>query len=502
MTEVRERDPRPPGTNDVQERALFAYVFVPIEGCAPAIERAWAAVGRLGITAPIDDLDVGAVPDGAAFPTEPVPAFRLLAAATRPDEPGQYQAYAFAQHDVAGVVACLMPGEGSDGAWPSLLAEWTAADPVAEESRVLGTAMVLIGLSSDAVAEPSEVDGRPWAFGVRTDRGVAVWEATGSPRLMAMVCAREREEDVHRWAWWEAETRLPAFARYLLHASKVRFEGDVFQAEMPELHRAQRAMEEEIVDVTRVLAEEERRPHTAEHLYAAERRLIALESSLAGAAGSGTDLDDLRRTVGIARENMKNLMPGTARGETGDSSPFADDLALADWLDAQIAHEIGYASSTRARADGVRNLLSLRLRHAAERRLQEQNYLLLLQTALLSALIAGGGAYTALKDSGVTPGLHAPLTALAVTLALALPLLFVHWYARYRSFDRIAAGLLGASVGWFIASDIWRHGGTGAHPQQTIPAAILFGALGMALTWLQDRWVKDHRTDAAPTTGP
>jgi hypothetical protein len=482
---------------ELRSPALFAYVFAPVgKDGSPALGAAWEAVGRLGMTEPIDGLSAPAAL--GEVPRTPVAEFGLLAAARRPDDVGQHQAYAFAYHDVTGVVVCLAPDQGDASAWPELLAEWNAASPP-PDADVLGSALVLVGLAERGTgdAEPPAVEGRPWDSGTRTEGRITVWGAAGEPRLLALIGAPDREADVDRWAWWAGETRLPGLGLYLLHAAKLRFEGDVYRAQVGGLHDALEELDDEIATLTGVLAGDHRRPLTAERLQDAERRLVEAEVRLAGVTGTSTSLGDLGRTVRIARHNMGALVPAPARGEPDTDSPFSRDLEVADWLEEQVEHDVGYAASARERADRVRDLLALRLSHAAERRMQEQNYLLLLQTALLSALIAGVTAFGVLREfSGIEKELQLALVAVAVSFALALPLLLVHAYARYRWFDRVAAVLLGASLGWLITAAAWvvfTDPNEAAPAWAAVPAAIALGILALALTRLQDRWISKHR---------
>jgi hypothetical protein len=296
------------------------------------------------------------------------------------------------------------------------------------------------------------------------------------------------EAEIDRWAWWAGETRLPPLARYLLHASKLRYEYEVYEAQIADFHRANRDLDADVERLTGVLAGDRRKPLTTEQLLDASEELAGVEAKMAGATGSSTALGDLRRTVAIASSNLTKVVPPPAEGEQEMSSPFAADLDLAEWLEGQVEHDIGYADSVRDRADGVRSLLQVRFDHARERRMQEQNYLLLLQTALFSALIAGVTAYGIIKDEGkpLTQGDFA-LIAVAMSLSFALPLLAVHWYARYRWFDRVAAALLGASLGWLIAAHSWK----GA--AWAVTSAVIVGAIAYALTRLKDRWFDRRR---------
>jgi hypothetical protein len=473
---------------ELHKPALFAYTFCAIDGGPlPALATAWQAVVRLGMTEPVEGLH--ASPKLGPAPTRPVPRFELLAAGDRPDE-GQFQAYAFASHDVAGVVGCLAPGEGDAATWEELIGVWERA--LGEHAEPLGSALALVGLNDEGAAEePPPVGDRGWESGLRTAAGFSVWQARGEARLLALTGPERAEAEIDRFAWWAGETRLPPLARYLLHASKLRFEHRVYERQIGEFHQANRDLDADIVELTSVLAEDSRRPLTAEQLDDAAAHLVRAETKLVATTGSMTELADLRRTVKIARENMRPLVPAPAQGASVEDSPFAADLELADWLDAQARHDIGYAKSTRERADRVRDLLKLRFDHASSQREQDQNYLLLLQTALLSALIAGATAFSVLrKDSPVPEQVHVPLIALAVTLALALPLVAVHWRARFRWFDRLAAGLLLASLGWYVTASVWV---ATTSPNEdapwwvVVPVMLVCGGAGIWLTYVQDR---------------
>jgi hypothetical protein len=158
--------------------------------------------------------------------------------------------------------------------------------------------------------------------------------------------------------------------------------------------------------------------------------------------------------VDIANHNMAQVAPGPS---TGAHDTMVDrDQAVAERLSQQISHDIGYAEAAMERAGHATGLSSIRFQHAEQRLQRERTRAVLLQTALLSALLAGLGAITTFDLTlRVGRSLRLPLLASLVTLLFSAPLVAGSWHDGFRLTDRIVIGLLGASLGWLAVVAAW-----------------------------------------------
>jgi hypothetical protein len=464
--------------------ALFTYSFAPID--SPDAERAeaeaylrktWEGCDALGMSAPVSESVGTAFP---STPTEPA-SFRLLAAKTKPAGDGVYQAFMFLQHDTWGVVVCMAPNRAVDSraTWRTLGDEWSEACDADPPETLLGEALVFAALAREpqqvATELPVPVNGPPFV----TESGFALWEGAGEGRrrTFAAVAEERYEKELDSWAWWSGGASLPPLGRCLLHASKIRYEDRVYGRASNPFSSAVKGAEVEFRDPTALPDVVGRvTPIRAHELQATEALLAERGTKSAGLAFSITFLSDLRHTITIARDNLTAAAP-TALAAVGTPSPFESDLELANFLVRQIDHDIGYATAVRERSKEADSLTRLRLQLASQRHEQQRNRLVLFQTALFSALLTGVSAVGLLNLNVPLRGpLQWPLTVLIMSLALALPLLFAHWYENYGAIDLAAGAGVGAALGWFMASLPSR----GAPPGVSIVAALA-GAVAVVL---------------------
>ena len=357
----------------------------------------------------------------------------------------------FAAHDAIGVAVRL---DGDD--WADIAARWhdaTGGRPAPAD--VLGEVHVYSGVTTEpAPTEPrqhlSRVVGGDDTIELfaAVKGGVGVWEREGDgPRTFVVTAPRGELLD----AWLDpTPLDLPGFARYLLHAAKLRYEVGVFQRSVTAIRARERSVDaalDELLALTETQGALPRPSETAqveEVLDRARKDSTALLLSL-------TRMRDLQLTVEIACHNLTSYRP-EGEGEAGDGgSPFDRDSDLGEWLTEQIGREILYLSSVRERAVEVQGLTSFRVDQATASHARVLNRLTLLQTSVLGALLAGVGvAGTFGEPIDLTGSLRLPVLFVVMAIALALPPVVVRWYERYGAFEILGTGGVGASAGWLI----------------------------------------------------
>ena len=53
---------------------------------------------------------------------------------------------------------------------------------------------------------------------------------SGAVREIVLVAAADRDEELSAWAWSDRTPAMPPFARYLMHAAKLRYEARLLDA--------------------------------------------------------------------------------------------------------------------------------------------------------------------------------------------------------------------------------------------------------------------------------
>ncbi len=473
---------------------FITAVFVPMGG-DPAdvattrtyLTRWWDAARQLGMT---DELLDG-VP--TALPTLPnidEPDFRLLAGLSHIDDDGVRQAYLFARHDaIAACVAIASSGRAEPWKrWADLAAEWTAAlGEAAAPTSVLGESRVFLGhvdlpeaelaKLGDAVSRALRAAGADaWEPPYLTADGATLWwwRDPDQRRVVTVIAPPDKEEALSRWIWWRDEREAADFMLYLLNAAKLDYETRVHAARRQAMTTSLRAIDRGLDDVLALhgrLAGSGRT--TMPGLAAAQERLIGAQTASSSVVIELTYLQALRRTIGIARRNLGALAPVEASGgQPVADSMFRRDQDLARWLEEQIDQDLGYADAVVARSREAQGLTMLRLQQVSTQIARAQGRVTLMQTSLIGAMVASVGATTLLHIT-VDPAdaIRLPLLLCFVSLLLAAPVLAAHWFERYGPIDKLAASVLGGSIGWLVVGLI-----AGDLPWLLIALAVVVGA--------------------------
>jgi hypothetical protein len=322
-------------TPRVVKQELVVHLFAPLDGpragqAYEQLARMWTACqDRLEMTEAIPGFPAPALPAGLPGRSGPE---RVLAAQL--NSATGHQAIARVLHDVLNVsVGLAQPPAGRAGlaapGWTDLARTW--AEVGEGLTAMLGEARLL--LARTPPGEPAPIAASTglgqalgsllpasasraadwWWRGVTTSDGYALWD-TGAPadlresREVLLVCAADWHCELSAWAWSDGTAALPPFAAYLMHAAKVRYEARLLEA--------WHARGESPAEVTAS-------PR-------ARKRLAEIEANL----------DRLRKTADIARDNLSTAAGREAAGESGGL--FATDRELAHWLADQAQADLDY----------------------------------------------------------------------------------------------------------------------------------------------------------------
>lgn len=483
--------------------ALVVYAFAPKvlptdqKSCEEALQylrRLWDACTRLGMTQPVEGLQLP-----LSFPIEfgeESAAFRLLAAKVdneRRKSGADYQSFLFEYQDVFGLIATLETSAESatPADWGNLYDEWrsyTPDDPLPQ--GLLGEVLLFHALCEDDLLAPGRAGaardqlvnnlthfagqavmaalpgenhpGRGGTFHL-TNTGLCLWEgeARAERRMVALFGQRSKQDEMFNWTTWGGTEQLAPFARYLMHASKVRFSQKVFERERPHLNRQRLAVD---TALDRLLSmHDSLRKNQLVRLDEFESVQYELDKARSGGFGllySLSRLRELSLTVQIAEQNLARLVPAPPELDPAEDSIFRQDGARAVWLREQLGIELTYLEAVHQRAEAGLQIIATGLEFESRKSERQLNRLILLQGTLLGSILTGLAAVQTILgplEGGGTPlakSLKWSVVAVLMALALALPPLSAHWHERYRRGDLVAAGILGAALAW-LGVTLW-----------------------------------------------
>lgn len=273
------------------DQQFVVHLYAPLEA-APALREIWAGCRHaFGLTEPVLGLPVdvpalGAFPAGAEIP---------IAAASHPD--ADRQAVLRVHHDLLNLSVALA------GDWTAGDARWTTLT-ARHADAMLGEARLYLAHGGGVRPESD------WLGPVTIPGGLRIWERGGEPddrRIRRFLVAFDDDPTASAFTWSRGTPEIPPFARYLLHAAKMRYELGVW------------------------LRDGGGRP--------------AIPSPERSA-----DLRDMRHTVEIAADNMTRAFDLT--GPLSQGGPFADDAALSRSLLERIDDDLRYLGTATERAGG------------------------------------------------------------------------------------------------------------------------------------------------------
>lgn len=481
---------------------VYSYAALGDTESTDHLRSVWESCGRLKLTEPIPELGLG-----TAFPSldrDPGTwGFRLRAAKRRRATHGIHEALLFTSDDVLGIIVSLNPNRERESAdcWQTLHDAWSEASGDGSPVGHLCEALVFsalckvepaeleraLGPSPERLVPAARSDGSWWESGSLLEQGFFLVEAPSADqrRRMVVLAPQEKETELERWiSWWGAHSLTP-FARCLLHAAKIRFEGGVWESKRRQLKEKEEELESALDDVFHI-----RDRATTTELVEAQAHLAEVEADSTGVVALASDLRRLQRTIRIATANLSRWAPEP------QASIFGADIAHGDWIVQQIDHDVGYAEEKLTRAHSATAFTRFQVDKATEQRARHEYNLQLLQTSLVSALLVliAASEVLSLTIPAPTP-LAVPLLLLAGALALALPLVVMRWREDYHRFDRLASGFAGLCLGWSAGAVIhWAATGFETRPATLVPLVLLTVLLAYcgavvanALTFLIDK---------------
>jgi predicted nucleotide-binding protein len=389
-------------TAPIVDQELVVHVFFPseappTEAVYQQIKRLWAGCrSQLGMTDPIVGIAATAtLPDDRTA----LPADEVIAAQERID--ANRQAVLRRVYDVLNlsvVLAQPIPQErlrrplasgpaqlrGAESSpprqlgWAEMAQLWSQAsapgcDAAVGETRLflarapagaIGTvaATQTLGQALEPLLPYREDRARGWwRWGTTTRSGYAVWDlspgGTDTVREIVIVAAADRDDEVSAWAWSDGTTDLPPFARYLLHAAKLRYEARLLDAwEQGPRHGDIDGL---LAELSAALTPDAAYPGRVgllrsrlSRLRAEETRLMSLEASLA----------KMSTTVGIAGGNLRAA--ADRDGGEGAVGLYAADQELALWLSQQVEDDLAYLRADLVRTRRVGELAGQELSQA------------------------------------------------------------------------------------------------------------------------------------------
>jgi predicted nucleotide-binding protein len=172
---------------------------------------------------------------------------------------------------------------------------------------------------------------------------------TSAGREIVLVAAADRDAELSAWVWSDGTAVFPPFARYLMHAAKLRYEARLLDT----WHRRAPAgdIDELTAELNAGLAPPEELRGKAGLMQSLVGRLRAEEARLANLEG---ELARLRQTVAISAGNLA-AVPG-CEASSGAGGIVAADQALARWLAQQVEDDLSYLRIDLSRMGRVRLL--------------------------------------------------------------------------------------------------------------------------------------------------
>jgi hypothetical protein len=181
-------------------------------------------------------------------------------------------------------------------------------------------------------------------------------------------------------------------------------------------------------------------------------------------------------------------------------------------LGRQIDHDITYLQDLQERARAAHEYVRLLVDHDGRQRSER---LTLLQTSVISALLAALAAIAALTYKvPLAAPVQGPVIAMLGAVAFALPVALARWTGTlsrsvpYRWPDHVATGLIGLGLGWFAVSVAWwyldRHAPAPwpASAGAAVVGGLLVTGVAAMLIWGRDRRGRGSAAAAPAATGP
>ncbi|OHV40898.1 glycosyl transferase family 1 [Pseudofrankia sp. EUN1h] len=353
------------------------HLFAPAGGPHAAetygyLRRAWFACrDEFGMRHPIPALDLPRDPPERHRP-EPGAIDEFLAAQAHAGE-GVFQALLRRAHDVLCLSIMLAPSPATSPSWVELQRRWVrACGPI--PGGLLGAAEIYQARLADP--ETSHVEpAHPLAaacrellpaptppvwfdnLGVATPQGFAVWEAerdeeARARRRIVVLAPNDRDDELSAWTWSRGDAAITPFARYLMHAAKLRYHLRVWAGGDP-LRTVRDRTDQLTESVAGLLDEQLAAGGALPRQDEGRTRTGDLRAQALHLALSMTRVREIRHSVEIAGYNLAQYAPpADAHGGNGGGL-FADDRDLASWFPQQLDDDLRYADASAERAQSA-----------------------------------------------------------------------------------------------------------------------------------------------------
>ena len=484
----------------VSRPALIIYSFAPKEvpnypdACVTArdyLKALWRGCDSLGISQPEPKLNLPAEFPGGVNANDPL--FRIVAAKVnleRRANKEDFQAFLFEYQDVLGFIATLETNSQQEGieGWSALLDQWTVAtggenvpgalmeetylftalhessnflaEPWLSNEHFMSTVITSLGVQvSEAMPGTNGSSWRPMTPYL-TDDGYCIWggERINNRRTVALVAPRDKKDELFSWTVWSGSQALAPFARYLMHAAKLRFAHQVFQSDIPRLHGESRQLDSALTSLVSLHQRSQEKGLWNPHEITRAHNALAAEQTRSFNLLYGISrLKELSLTTQIAARNMRQLVPVAHPGvKAVNGNIFQQDRARSSWLREQIEMDLGYLRALRQRVSEGHQIATLLLQRQSENTSRRLKNLVLLQGTVFGSLTVGLLMIPAFEVHPIKehPVFIWAVLLLLMAIVLVLPVLFERWHEQYTRVDRWAGGLLGASVLFFSVS-LW-----------------------------------------------
>jgi hypothetical protein len=497
----------------VQGQELVVHVVVAADG--PVAEAGHTAARTLWNSCRTElalDTKIGSYdedpPDPLGSPTAP----EALIAARGSSGTGLQQAVLRRMRDVFVLSVVCSPGAGDARGWRELETGWNQVHGT-RLPGVLGVVRVLQARLADpaAVLNPAALgpavgaaSGTPgdWSTtGVVRQAAplgpFAVWEVAGpqpdgdswdarGERRLVVVAQADRDDQLSAWTWSRGSPELTPFARYLLHAAKLRYQLRIRSTsagrELPgQVDRAIRPLLLLADDV----ALTGREPAPGD-LAKASTDLVRLQAGELGIADRSSRLRQMQRTVDIAIRNMARHT-----GSEPLTGLFADDAAVAEWAKQQLDNDVTYLEAARDRARSVSALADQLVQRGMQGRRERFSLAL---TGVVGAVAMVLAAMQSLKLEFPLP---TPLVAGIVTglgaVALLVPTVLLRLAVPDRPWSAVlvsaTAGLFAGTIPWIALSAVAATGGDVPPVAIGVGGCAAAAVAGAATAWfLVRRW--------------
>jgi hypothetical protein len=472
---------------------------------------------------------------------------QLIGARERPriqgdDRPSLYQAFLFIEQDLLGVMAMLAPGDDEVGSWEDLDRRWSehlgpfSAEPLLglhyvysaltaapgadardtrDGERVLASedsaAAAAVLLARDLPGLQDRTRQQRWH---RTAEGVLVWHAEPSrqdrlparDRRIAALADAEAEGALDEWLWQPRDRHMLApFVRYLVHAGRMRRQIDAY-LQGRDFGQFRRLLTERCDQLARLHRRfiENESAALFDELLRSQALLKNLQVGETGLVRTLTLRRSALRSVEIALHSMEEAVPLPA--EVRPDSLFDADRRAGTRFRRMVEDDCAYLGDVREQVSEMVRIAETTIVSRLNRR---EQWLALLQTAFLGALLMGLAAVQALGYHVPAPGyLQTPLIAFLSVLALAVPL----------AASRVASGraapppvsgplaridaavglTLGATSGWLLVTALWTVVGAGPTPPWLSLVAAAAATMAVAAAGWYRRRARDARRCDAP----